>query len=105
MRFRNTFLIIGSVLVVALLLISDPDGGFVQQLPFGSTTLSDLIILVRSVLYVGLLHLSRKALFDYIDLEQLFKSAHRTPEGSGKVFVGIGLAMIAIAIVIHAAVG
>lgn len=103
MRFRNVFIGIGSLLTIIVLLLSDPDGGFVQNLPFGSGTLSVLIILVSSILYVGLLHLARKGLIDYIDLEQFFKKAFQTPEGSGLAIIGVGLIMISISIVILAA--
>lgn len=104
MRFRNIFLGIGSILVVLVLLLSDPDNGMVQNLPFGAGTLSTLIILVTSVLYIGLLHLSRKGLFDYLDLLQVSKKAMQTPEGSGLVFLGVTVAMLAISVVILAAV-
>ena len=103
MRFRNVFLGIGSFLTLLVLLLSDPDGGFIQNLPFGAGTLSTLIILVVSILYVGLLHLSRRALLDYLELDQLFKKAMETSEGSGKAIIGVGLMMISIALVIIAA--
>ena len=103
MRFRNIFIGIGSLLVIILLLLSDPDGGLVQNLSFGAGTLSTIIILVISILYVGLLHYSRKALLDYLDLEELFNKAKLTPEGSGLAIIGIGLIMISVSIVILAA--
>lgn len=103
MRFRNIFIGIGSLLVIILLLLSDPDGGLVQNLPFGAGTLSTIIILVVSILYVGLLHYSRKALLDYLDLEELFNKAKLTPEGSGLAIIGIGLIMVSVSIVILAA--
>lgn len=103
MRFRHVFLTIGSLLTFLVLLISDPDGGFVQNLPFGSGTASTLIILVTSILYIGLLHISRKGLFDYIDLEVFFKKALESSEGAGKALIAVAIAMVAIAIVIFAA--
>lgn len=103
MRFRNIFIGIGSLLVIILLLLSDPDGGLVQNLPFGAGTLSTIIILVVSILYVGLLHYSRKALLDYLDLEEFFNKAKLTPEGSGLAIIGIGLIMVSVSIVILAA--
>jgi len=103
MRFRNVFMGIGSLLVIILLLLSDPDGGLVQNMPFGAGTLSLLITLVVSILYVGLLHLSRKSLMDYIDLEHYFKKALLTPEGSGLAIIGVGLIMVSISLVILAA--
>lgn len=103
LRFRHAFLGLGGFLTVLVLFLSDPDVGFVQNLPFGSGAFSVLITLVISVLYIGLLHLARRALADYIDLEVYFKKALSTPEGAGKAIIGIGLMMISIAIVIYAA--
>lgn len=102
-RFRNVFLGIGSFLTILVLLLSDPDGGLVNHLPFGSSTLNILIILVTSILYIGVLHLGRKALMDYLNLETYFKKALMTPEGAGLAVIGIGLMMISIALVILAA--
>lgn len=103
MRFRHIFLGIGGLLTVVVLLISDPDFLFIQNLPFGSGTASTLIILVTSILYIGLLHISRKGLFDYIDLEVFFKKALESSEGAGKALIAVAIAMVAIAIVIFAA--
>ena len=103
MRFRHVFLGIGSILVTLVLLMSDPDSGFIHNLPFGAGTLSFLIILVSSILYIGLLHLGRKALFDYLNLEEYFKKAKLTSEGSGYALIAVGLFSISIALVILAA--
>ena len=103
MRFRSIFLGLGSALVVTVLLLSDPDSGFVKNLPFGAGTLSFLIILVSSILYIGVLHLGRRALFDYIDLEEYFKKAKLSPEGAGYALIAVGLFSVAISIVILAA--
>ena len=105
MRFRNVFLLIGSILTIAALLLSDPDSGLVKNLPFGSGTLATLIILVTSILYIGLLHIGRKGLLDYVDLRIFFKKAIETPEGAGLATIGIGLICISISIVILAATG
>lgn len=103
MRFRNVFLLIGSLLTIVVLFMSDPDSGLVQNLPFGGGTVALLIVLVTSILYVGMLHLSRRALMDYIDLEVYFKKALMSPEGAGLAIIGVGLMMVAIALVILAA--
>ena len=102
MRFRHLLLGLGSILTIAVLLLSDPDNGVIQNLPFGSGTVSTLIILLTSILYIGLLHLGRKSLMDYIDLEQYFKKALSSSEGSGLAIIGVGTMMVAIAIVIFA---
>jgi len=103
MRFRSIFLGIGSLLVVFVLLLSDPDSGLIHNLPFGAGALSFLIILASSILYIALLHLARKALFDYLDLEEFFKKAKLSPEGSGYALIAVGLFAVATSIVILAA--
>ena len=103
MRFRHIFLTLGSVLTLLVLFLSDPDLGFISNLPFGAGTLTILVVLVSSVLYIGLLHLARKALFDYLDLAEFFRKAIQTPEGSGLALIAVAIAMVAIAIAILAA--
>ena len=104
MRFRNVFLLIGGLLVIIIMLLSDPDGGLINNLPFGATTLSTLIVLVISILFIAMLHLGRRALLDYIDLSEIIKKAVQTSDGAGMVVIGVGLIMISIAITILAAV-
>ena len=104
MRFRDIFLGIGGFLTIFVLLLSDPDTNMLKALPFGAGALSTIIILVTSILFIGLLHLARKGLLDYLDLQVLFTKALETAQGAGLAIVGVGLIMIAIAVVILAAV-
>lgn len=103
MRFRHIYMVLGSLLVIALWLLTDPDSGLIQSLPIGGSTVATLVILLKSVLYVALLHISRKALFDYLDMGKIFEVALRSPEGAGKAAISVSLATIAIAIVMLAA--
>ena len=103
MRFRTIYMGIGSLLTVLVLLLSDPDNHFISNLPVGGGTLTILIVLMSSILYVGLLHLSRRALMDYVDLSRFFTKALQSPEGSGLAIIGVGLIMVSISIVILAA--
>lgn len=102
LRFRTVFLGIGSLLVWALIFLSDPSSGFISQLPFGSSTLKTILNLVDSLLYIGLLHLARKALVDYIDLEDYFKKALESSQGSGLALIAVGLVMVSISMVVIA---
>ena len=103
MRFRTVYLGLGSILIGIILFLSDPDSGFITSLPFGAGTLTILIVLVSSILYVAMLHLSRRALMDYVDLSRFFTKALQSPEGSGLAIIGVGLIMVSISIVILAA--
>lgn len=103
MQYKYAYLGIGSVLTIVMLLLSDPSGGILQGMTYGSGTVSLVIKLLTSILYVGVLYLSTKVLLDFVDLEDLYKKASRTSEGAGSVVIGIGLMIIAISIVIYAA--
>lgn len=103
MRFRNIYLGIGFLLVVSVLVLTDPDSNLIQHIPFGAGMISTLIVLAVSLPYVGFLHYSRKGLLDYIDLKTLFDSAAKSSTGSGLAIIGVGLMMIAISITIFAA--
>ncbi len=104
MKFRYAYMIIGSLLTVAGLLLGDPDSGLITNLPIGGSTVAMLLILLSSVLYVAMLHISRKGLFDYVDVSALYAKALETSQGAGLFFIGLGLAMISISVVILAAV-
>lgn len=103
MRFRHTYMLFGTLFAILISTLSDPDSGFIQSLPFAASTVATIVILLKSILYVGLLHCSRKALLDYLDLEVFANKALETSEGAGKAMIAVALIMISIAIVIYAA--
>lgn len=103
-RFRYVYIGLGSILAILMLLISDPQTGLIENMPFGASTVANLVLMFRVILFAALLHVTRKGLFDYIDLRVVFNQAIRTPEGAGKVFIGIAIFCLAIAILIFAAV-
>ena len=92
LRFRHVYLIGGSLLAIAALLITDPQGGIVTAL-LGMSMVSSLVAIL-------LAHWSRKALADYpeADMQRLFGMAGREPTGAG-------LALVALAILISALLG
>ena len=92
MRFRNIFILGGLVIVLAALFATDPDEG-IQTGMFLLNTATGLIAL-------ALAHWTRKALFDYpeADARSLFRMAGSSPVGSG-------LALVALALVVSAAMG
>lgn len=102
-RFRNVFIGIGGVLTILLMFLLDPDSRLVENLPLGATTVVQLGLILKIILFVGVLHFSRKALFDYIDLSAFFERAYQTPEGAGRALMAIALTMVAVALVALAA--
>ncbi len=88
LRFRNVFLIGGTLSILAYLLISDPNEG--------SLTLVFLAKLATPVIAVFFSHLARKALFDYIDMSALYKKAKETATGAGLAFLGLCLVIFGL---------
>lgn len=103
MRFRHIYMIIGGTLVTLLWLLSDPDTGILNALPIGASTIAMLLILLKTVLYVAMLHVSRRALIDYIDFKIYFIKALDEPTGAGLAIVGISIIMLSIALLMIAA--
>ena len=85
-RFRNIFLYAGCLIVLFILIKTDPDSGL-------STGMLVLGLFV-CILAVAFAHISRKALLDYseADMRKLFEKA----KGSS---IGSGLALIALSII------
>lgn len=86
-RFRNLFLLLGSALVFAVLMATDPDEGLLT----GFWALS----VAKGLVAVAFAHYARKALMDYpdADMRSLFRLAKGSPTGAG-------LALIAQAIIV-----
>lgn len=103
LRFRNIYLIGFSVITLALLFLTSPDVHILDGLEYGGGFVATLVLLMRAVVYVAILHFSRKALFDYIDLEYIYDRCKENPIALGLFAVMIGLAMISIAALIVAA--
>lgn len=103
MRFRYVYMVIFSVAVMLGMFLTDPDLGIIQNLHYGAGLVATISMTSLAVIYVTMIHISRRALFDYIDMEDLYKKASETPNGAGMVFLGISLAMVSLAIVISTA--
>lgn len=92
LRFRTIFIVLGVLLVLAGLFVTDVDGGIQTVLMLGG--------LVSGLLALALSHMGRKALMDYpeADMQRLFHTAGKSPTGAG-------LALVAIAIIIYGLLG
>lgn len=104
MRFRHYYMGVGSLLVLAIWMLTDPDLGILKNLPFGGSTLATFVITLKVVVYVAILHLSRKALFDYINMERVFKKAITTASGAGSIAIAMSVVCLAISVLVYAAV-
>lgn len=81
MRFRYWFMIIGSLLIGGALFLSDPGRG--------SDTLLLLLKVIAPLLAVGLAHLARRGLFDYINLEEAWKDTKHNPVARSIYSLGV----------------
>jgi len=99
--FRFVYMFLFSLLVILASLATE---GNVAKLPFGAGVFADLLYTLRVIIYTGIMHTARRGLLDYIDLEDVFHKAMQSAEGAGKVFIGVGLFMVSIAICVFAAV-
>lgn len=105
MRARNLYVIVGSILVLLLWLVSDPDLNLIENLPFGSGTVVMLLYTVRGILLASMVYVTRKAMFDYpeADFQSLGSIAKREPVGAALYAIAISISTLAFAIVIAAA--
>lgn len=103
MRYRDWFIIAGSVSVLMSLIITDPGLGLIGKLGVGSGTLGLVINIGIAIWLVAFMHFARKSLSDYVDEEEYHKVAIQTPEGAGLALIATGLKWIAIALCIQAA--
>lgn len=100
-RFIGVF--VGSFIGLFLLWAIDPTNtatqGLIQE---GGGFLITLAILLKTCVYLGMLHVGRKILFDYIDLGDIYDKVMGEVDGfgAGLFAISIGLWAIAIAIII-----
>ena len=83
MRLRHAVLTIGSILVIAAFYLTDPDKG--------ASTIATLLGTTYGFIAVALAHLSRVALFDYLDMQELLNKAKQSEVGAGLIFAGVCL--------------
>lgn len=106
LRFRFLSIFLGSMLCFIMLWLMDPSNSLLlSSFSAGVGLIVALGTLTKSYVYIAMLHIGRKTLFDFIDLgdiyDKVMKSENST--GAGLYMVGVGLFAIAIAIVIAAA--
>lgn len=101
-RSRHIYNVLGSLLIIALWFITDPDSGLLLKLPVGASTVVALLAVSKGILGASILFFTRKMHFDYFvaDYEEIGKKATETSHGAGLYSIGIALNMVAYAIVI-----
>lgn len=107
LRFRNIYIFTLTVLVLVAFVLFDPDLGLVSDMSWGATTVATFLVLLKAIPAITLLHFSRKAIADYIDIEALYKKImaddvekNSAAVGAGLFMIGVGLLLIALATII-----
>lgn len=100
--FRKIYMLFGSILTIALWFMISPENSFFTEMPFGASTIVMIASLLKATLFVTFLHISRKALFDYINMGDLYRKCLEDPRGSGLFAIAVSIAMLAIAICVIA---
>lgn len=102
-RSRNVYVFTFSIITVFLMFLVDPDNAFIQDLPWGAGVVATLVAQLRPVIAIVLLHFTRKALFDYIDLGDIYTlimSEKKDPIAAALFMVGVSIFTFAFAIII-----
>lgn len=100
LRLRNVVTIGGSLVCLLYLVATQPEVGWIRQLPVGGTTAQWLGDVSRFFIGLAAIFLGRKALTDYraADMEEQHKVANTSPVGAGLALVSQGLTYIALAL-------
>lgn len=98
-RRRTQFHLI-SAIVVLLLLVLDPDSGFIHNLPFGGSTIAVLMSALLGYIGVSLFNICRVMIFDYdsASFRTLLQLASVSSIGAGLAAVALAIMGLAIAI-------
>ncbi len=105
LRFRYVYMLFGSLLILGALFVTSPDQEILTNLSYGAGFIATIVLMLRAVLYVAILHYSRKALFDYINIEELYDKAKLEPTAAAIAMLSVSVSLIAVSMLIVAAVG
>lgn len=105
-RKRSFFTLWLSVIFMITYFLIDPDNKFISSFPLGANSTLLLLSMLKAATWISFLHWSRKAIFDYneADLAKLIGQASKTSQGAGLVVIGIGIFVLAFALVIYASI-
>ena len=95
-RHRTNYLVLGSLLALIYMVATDPSSPL--QFSLGPFAMFAALMgqLTVPILAVWFAFLARKALFDYSDMEVLYKKAKESTVGAGLVFVGMCIVFFAL---------
>ena len=80
-RFRNLITLGGTLVVMFYIWFSDPNGG--------DLTIPFIAKLATPIVAVFFAHWARKALFDYLNMGDIYQKSMASATGAGLVFLGV----------------
>jgi hypothetical protein len=80
-RFRNLITLGGTLVVMFYIWFSDPNGG--------DLTIPFIAKLATPIVAVFFAHWARKALFDYLNMGEIYQKSMASATGAGLVFLGV----------------
>lgn len=108
-RLRTVYLFYVTILMITLMLFSDPDSGIIRNLAFGAGVIASLTWQFQAAISITLLHFTRKSMFDYIDLGDIYdlcmgkvEGVQANPVAAGLFMIGVSVFVLAFAIIIAA---
>ena len=93
----------GLMIMVVSWILTDPDLGLINDLPFGSNLVTVFTYASRAMILIALLHYCRKAVSDYFDMETAWRSVKDNPMAVAIYTLAIAVMTTAFATVIAAA--
>lgn len=103
MRFRHVYMIVLTLFTLVALFLASPDNGFIHKVTIGAGTIATVVLLAKSTIYIAMMHISRKGLFDYVNLEEAWKKAMENPIAAALALLAVVLSMFPIAFLIYVA--
>lgn len=100
MRFRFVYMVLFTIVALLALFLSDPDLGLIQGLSYGAGFIATCVVLTKVIIYVATLHVSRRALVDYLDLQKYFEKALEEPMAAAVALVSVAIMMLCITLII-----
>lgn len=103
MQIRNRYKYSFIYLFISLLMlvITDPDNKIITDLPYIASIIIYIKIALGLILASTFYYISKSNLFDYkeADTQVLLRKAMETSQGAGLAIIGLGIIMLAVAII------
>lgn len=102
---RRSYTTTLTMIVICILFLVDPDSGLIQNLPFGAQALGNLISALRPVIVITMIHYTRKWIFDYVDISEIYGKVLASENYVAMAIFALAMGIFTLAFSIVFAVG